>query len=71
MTGGGQLLVNGEARPWRGLSLRELLAEVGVDPEGGGLAVAVNGRVVVRNDWMTTAPDPGDRVEIVKVFKGG
>ena len=66
-----QITVNGETRTWRGASLRELLIEAGVDPDSGGLAVALNAHVVVREHWATTAPKPGDKVEIVTVFKGG
>lgn len=66
-----QITVNGESRAWRGASLQELLIEAGVDPGSGGLAVAHNAQVVVREHWPTTTPKPGDKVEIVTVFKGG
>ena len=66
-----QIKVNGETRPWRGESLQELLIELGMKPSGGGLAIALNARIVIREHWPKTIPKPGDRIEIVKVFKGG
>ena len=66
-----EITVNGETRAWRGASLRELVIEAGADPDAGGLAVALNAQVVVRELWPTTTPKPGDKVEIVTVFKGG
>jgi sulfur carrier protein len=36
-----------------------------------GIAVAVNGVVVPRCNWVNTILSPGDTVDIVKPFQGG
>jgi sulfur carrier protein len=36
-----------------------------------GVAVAVNGEVVPRSAWPTTALAPGDRVEVLTAAQGG
>ena len=38
---------------------------------GRGIAVALNGTVLRRDAWATTALKAGDRVEIVRVLQGG
>jgi sulfur carrier protein len=63
--------VNGAPRPWSGQSLRALLADSGVAPDRGGVAVARNGAVVPRADWDSTAVQPDDRIEIVHIVRGG
>ena len=66
-----QLTVNGQPFDWRGDNLRALLLEQGIDPDGKGFAVAVNGSVVPRQDWPSTALATGDKIEIVSMYKGG
>ena len=63
--------VNGEDRALQVESVVELLRAEGVDPERRGVAVALNGRVLRRQDWAATRLAGGDRVEIVKPFVGG
>jgi len=64
------ITVNGEARAWRAQTMRELLAELGVAVDKGGVAVAVNAAVVPRAEWdRAVAPD--DRVEVVQIVRGG
>jgi sulfur carrier protein len=36
-----------------------------------GMAVAVNGEVVVRRDWETTRLAPDDRIEVLASIQGG
>ena len=36
-----------------------------------GVAIALNGVVVRRNAWATTALRDGDRVEIIRAMQGG
>jgi sulfur carrier protein len=52
-------------------TVAELLRRRGIDPGSRFLAVAVNGAVVRRGDWATTALAPGDEVEIVRPRQGG
>ena len=63
--------VNGESRPWRAETVRDLLAGEGIAMDGGGLAVALNENVIPRGAWATTRLKPDDRVEIVRIVRGG
>ena len=36
-----------------------------------GVAIALNGAVVRREDWRRTEMAPGDAIEIVRAFAGG
>jgi sulfur carrier protein len=67
----GMIRVNGEGAPLSAATLAELLAQNGIDHDGKGVAVALNGRVVRRQAWMQTKLTPGDDVEIVRVRQGG
>jgi sulfur carrier protein len=65
------IIYNGEKRPLAAATLASLLRQEGVAVETRGLAVALNDAVVPRRAWEDTAVQPGDRVEVVKVFSGG
>ena len=62
--------VNGDPRDWRDMSVAELLAEDGLEEESG-IAVALNDDVVPRAEWAATRLRPDDRIEIVRVVRGG
>jgi sulfur carrier protein len=49
----------------------DLLRTRGIDPAARGVAVALNGKVVRRADWVTTEIKAGDAIEIVRPFSGG
>ena len=68
-----EILVNGEQKIFEQevLGLTELLAQVGVDPEQNGIAVAVNYSVISRSSWEATEIKPGDEVEIITARQGG
>ncbi len=66
-----EITVNGKGRAWRDMSVGELLAESGIEPGKGGLAVAVNAAVVPRGAWDETRIRPDDRIEIVQIVRGG
>ena len=63
--------VNGMARPYREITLAELLRELGMDPSRSGLAVAVGDEVVPRGEWVRRLIRPGDSVEVVGATQGG
>lgn len=63
--------VNGKHETLACGTVAELLAARGVEPQGRGVAVAVNGQVVPRGVWSDTMLAPGDAVEIVRAMKGG
>ena len=66
-----ELWVNGERRRVAATDVRGLVAVLGLDPAGRGLAVARNGEVVPRGLWETTTLAPDDRIEIVGAVQGG
>ena len=63
--------VNGEEHSLRVGTVEELLRAKEIDPAARGVAVAVNGTVVPRREWLSTAVRNGDEVEIVRPFAGG
>ena len=67
---GQMLTVNGVAEPLAP-TVAALLAARDIAPDGRGVAVALNGAVVRRADWATTALNAGDTVEIVRAMQGG
>lgn len=68
----GTIVVNGEERPLPGDgAIPALLAAFDVDPDERGVALAINGEVVPRQDWSSTSLTAGDRVELVRAVQGG
>lgn len=64
--------LNGEERHVRdGITVAELLADLGVEDQARGVAVAVEGEVVPRGDWATRRVRDGDRVEALTAMQGG
>jgi sulfur carrier protein len=66
------IYVNG--KPVRSASrptIRELLLELDIDPDRGGVAVAVDSEVARRGAWPTQTLDDGAHVEIVTATQGG
>jgi sulfur carrier protein len=68
---GKMLTVNGVSEPLDAPTVAALLAARDIAPDGRGVAVALNGELVRRADWATTALNPGDAVEIVRAMQGG
>jgi sulfur carrier protein len=64
--------VNGQVREIpEGTRAGELVVLVTGRAEPGGVAVAVNGRVLPRSSWGQSALQAGDVVEIVQAVQGG
>lgn len=63
--------VNGQDEPLAAATLAALLAAKAIEPHQRGIAVALNGAVVPRAAWPSTAVNPGDTVEIVRARQGG
>lgn len=64
--------VNGrEVEDRDGASIAELLADLGVEPDARGVAVAVDGEVIPQGDWPTHTVRAGQRVEAVTAVQGG
>jgi sulfur carrier protein len=54
-----------------GASIAELLADLGVEADARGVAVALDGEVVPQGAWPTTTVPAGSRVEAVTAVQGG
>ena len=64
--------VNGEAKEISpGLTLHQLLLELEIDPSRPGIAVAVNGEVVLRKQWAEMEIQPDSEIEIIRAAQGG
>ena len=68
----GVIIVNGEERPVPpDGSISTLLRAMGLDPAQRGVAVAVNGEVIPRQEWDSWWLAAGDSVELVGAVQGG
>jgi sulfur carrier protein len=64
------ITINGDDRRVpHGTTVDVLVAERAASPRG--VAVAVNGAVVPRSAWDTTALHGGDRIELLRASQGG
>jgi sulfur carrier protein len=69
-----RLNINGEERDgaWSDLAALWRTETAALDlPSPKGFAIALNGAVVRRDVWATTALSEGDRVEIIRAMQGG
>ena len=65
------IFVNGEPRDRDGATIAELLADLGVEPQARGVAVALDGEVVPRAEWGERTVNEGQRVEALSAMQGG
>lgn len=66
------ITVNGNELEGReGCTVAELLADLGVEPQARGVAVAVDGEVVPRAQWPSLRVGEGARVEALTAMQGG
>jgi sulfur carrier protein len=64
--------LNGEAADLpAGVSLEQAVAATGAPTDTRGIAAAVDGEVVPRDEWQSTALSEGQRVEVVQAVQGG
>jgi sulfur carrier protein len=54
-----------------GATVETAVLEAGVDGNGRGVAVAVDGEVVPRGQWAATALRDGQQVEVLRAVQGG
>ena len=66
-----QMRINGVEDEIAATTVSELLVARGIDPAARFLAIAVNGAVVRRGEWLSKELSPGDTVEIVRPLQGG
>lgn len=70
MSGGIQIVVNGEAREVPGgLGVTALLSHLGLPADR--VAIERNLEILPRSQWVATLVQPGDRYEIVHLVGGG
>lgn len=66
------ITLNGEQQELSGeITLAELVRLLGRDPDGRGVAVALNGEVVPRTRWTEQRVPPAAEVEVVNAVGGG
>lgn len=66
-----QLTINGNIRRLEEAhALAQVLQQLAIET-GGGIAIALNDRVVPRAEWESTAVSDGDRIEIIHAVQGG
>jgi len=51
------------------VTLDQILSQL--DISVSGIAVAINERIITRSQWVSTVPDDGDAVLIIKATQGG
>jgi sulfur carrier protein len=66
-----KVLVNGDGREINGpATVARVLGEIGVD-DPRGVAVAVDGEVIVRSEWDAVEVREGQAIEILRAVQGG
>ena len=66
------VIVNGDPRKVpSGATVADIMALVGQGIAARGVAVALNGEVVTRGEWATTAVGERDRIEVLAARGGG
>jgi sulfur carrier protein len=66
------VVVNGEAAQVApGTTMSALVAGLGHEASGAGIAVALNGEVVPRGAWPTTQLGEHDQIEVLGAAQGG
>ncbi|HEY5319152.1 MAG TPA: sulfur carrier protein ThiS [Solirubrobacteraceae bacterium] len=64
--------VNGAATELpEGATVARVLSQLEVPSVARGVAVAVQGEVIPRGEWVSTALRDGDRVEVLSAIQGG
>ena len=67
-----RLKVNGETREYSREEYSDVAALLDLqNAPPGGIAVALNGRVVPRADWKNAPLNDGDEIEIIRAVQGG
>lgn len=68
------LIINGKARESASTNVAELWREETSElnlPDPKGYAIALNGAVIRKDRWPSTALSDGDRIEILRAMQGG
>ena len=65
------ITINGEPRELGEGATVEAAVRAAGAPDGRGVAVALDGEVVPRGEWETTAVREGQQVEVLRAVQGG
>ena len=65
------IVLNGQERDLAAQTLGAALAELDVDGDARGVAVAVDGEVIPRARWQELELAEGARVEVLTAMQGG
>ena len=66
-----RLIINGKETMLDGsMSVIEYLASIGFD-EQGSIAVAINGEIISKDQYVETQLQDGDSMEVVRAIGGG
>jgi sulfur carrier protein len=66
------VVVNGEARELPATAtVASAVEAAGADASGRGIAVAIDGQVVPRQEWDATSLLEGQQVEVLRAVQGG
>lgn len=66
------VVVNGkDAEMDAGSTLTDIVVELRGDASGKGVAVALNGEVITRTEWVNSELRDGDAVEVLAATQGG
>jgi sulfur carrier protein len=67
-----KVTLNGEPRVLGdGVCMGDVVVLSGAEPEGRGVAVAVDGEVVPRGEWDGFQLRDGQRIEVLQAVQGG
>jgi sulfur carrier protein len=67
-----QVILNGDRTDLaEDASVKAAVQAAGAEPEGRGVAVAVDGEVVPRGEWESTELAEGQQVEVLRAVQGG
>lgn len=66
-----KITLNGKMEEIAAQRLGDLLHAKNIDAAKGGVAVAVNGKVVPRANWTQTEIQANDSIEIIAAIGGG
>jgi sulfur carrier protein len=66
-----QVSVNGEPRRLVAASLERAMIELGYRLDTVGIALALNGRIVHREQWPSVVINDGDALDVVGAVQGG
>ena len=66
------VLVNGEDRALQpGATVADVVRSLDLAPDARGVAVALDGEVVIRGAWGSTVLAEGSRIEVLGAIGGG